>query len=368
MRYTQVAKRQPHHICEYGEPKTGKSTLAAKAAEEGWNLIWLSIDNGHIVLDKLSPAAQERVEIVIIPDSFTFPVGFDTFWKVSSGQPVDICNQHGQVNCSACVMKKLAKTDTNYWTHLELNSAPVDNTIVVFDNISQAAESAMNFIIHKRPDTSFPGWDEFRLQGVMMNKFLLNLQQARYNLIAIAQPLEGKLEDGTKAMFPCIGTGPFSSSNNAGRYFDSVIYSHIVNKKHHFVSKSTALMNVVSGSRNDVFIEDMEVPSVVPFFTTLSKEWSLKVDERDDKVGESKLVGSESSSQTPTDDGEVKGLDDSPELGDNVGYTTDNSSEPDKQSNLAAPLETVIPTTQAAELTPREIMMAKLAALKNKKG
>lgn len=351
VQFSKIAHSQVHHLCIHGEPKTGKSTLAASLAELGWNLKWLSVDNGHSILHKLSPAAQERVDLITIPDTATFPVGMDTFWKCSSGLPGSVCNQHGQFNCSVCRSQKLEGPEN--WTPVSFNTLSPNRDIVVFDNITACAESAMNFIMHKRKEGEVPGWDEFRAQGIMMNKFLLNLQVAKFNVIAIAQPTQSKLEDGTVSYVPCIGTGPFSGSHNAGQYFDSVIFMNTLNGTHRAGSKSTYKNGVVTGSRIDVAIEDMKVPSLATFFPILKIGGPEIVTAINPSIVEHDATIQVVSSNTVSERVVPDNPTDSSLPNSHVDTVSSNSPEPT--------------TTQLTpQLTPAEQAKAKLAALRAK--
>jgi hypothetical protein len=270
MKLSQLEPRKAQHVVVFGDPGTGKSTLASKLAEEGYNILWVSIDNGHTVLYKLSVAARENIEIIVLPDTKEFPIAIATCLKIISGAEIRICNQHGQVNCSTCVARKLEGEE--YWTTICLGKLGLD-TVVVFDNIGQLADSAMNFIIKEickegpnkgKEDTYRPGYDEFRLQGSLMNKFLINVQQCSNHICCIAHVCETEMEDGSKKLVPLIGTVPFS--RNSGRYFDHMVYCNVLNKTHRFGSSTTYLAGVVSKSRTDVAIENLDNKSLAPFF------------------------------------------------------------------------------------------------------
>lgn len=252
-----------HHLCVYGDPKTGKSTLVSKLAEAGYNLIWVSVDKGHSVLYKLPQAAQERIDLIRLPDTRDFPVGIDTCLKIATGAKLKICDIHGQVDCSHC-----KRTLNSAWSEVHCR-AHDNNTIIVFDNISQVADSAMNFATEGKPDGYKSGYDEFRLQGFLMNKFLTDLQQADFHSICIAHVCETTMEDDAKKLLPWIGSVPFS--RQAGKYFDHMIYMNVKNKKHIAGSSTVFDMRAVTGSRTDVVIEKDEgkAPSLVPIMKSI---------------------------------------------------------------------------------------------------
>lgn len=237
-----------HHVCVFGDPKTGKSTLVSKLAEAGYNLIWVSLDNGHSVLYKLPHEAQERIELIRLPDTRDFPVGIATCLKIATGSKLTICDSHGQVDCSVCRRNK-----NEFWSTVYCREHDT-NTIIVFDNISQLADSAMNFATEGKPDGYKSTYDDFRMQGFLMNKFLTDLQQASFHSICIAHVCETTMEDDGKKLVPWIGSVPFS--RQAGKYFDHMVYLNVRNKKHIGGSSSTFDTRAVTGSRTDISIED----------------------------------------------------------------------------------------------------------------
>lgn len=273
------AGKQTYHLCLFGDPKSGKSTLAANLTLAGYKLLYISIDNGHAPIFKLPAECQDRIELLILPDTKDFPVATATVLKLLTGAPQNICDKHGQVECSAC--KKAGAVAT--WTRVCLSELAAD-TIVVIDNLSALASSVMNFVIkdsilkgmkdatgssEKDPDVFKCGLDQYALQGRIMDKILTNIQQMAVNFVCISHPLETKMENGDTKLVPMIGTVNFS--NNAGKYFDHVVLARVRNKKHAFGSSSTYDLAAVTGSRTDIVIEDMKEPSLAPFFQVQPK-------------------------------------------------------------------------------------------------
>jgi hypothetical protein len=72
------------------------------------------------------------------------------------------------------------------------------------------------------------------------------------------------MEDGSTRLSPLVGTRNFSS--NVGKYFDHMIYCHVVNGVHKYGSATTYQNKVLTGSRSKVSIESMKEPTLVPFF------------------------------------------------------------------------------------------------------
>lgn len=265
MKLSSLAERRVQHICVFGDPKSGKSTLAAQLAEVGMKLVWISIDNGHSVLYKLSPEAQENViEVIPIPDTKDSPIAIHTCMKLVDGRPVNLCDEHSIVECAAC------KKDNKTFTRICLNETDAD-TVVIWDNISQLAESAIaNIAIRSAkekkedPDDYKFTYDEWRLLGGIMGKFLNAIQQAQYNTVCIAHPVETEMDDGTVRLVPLVGTVPFSRT--AGKYFDHIVHCGVTFGGHKFGSSTVYKHSVLTGSRSDVAIEKEKTPSLLQFF------------------------------------------------------------------------------------------------------
>lgn len=97
-----------------------------------------------------------------------------------------------------------------------------------------------------------------------MDKFLSQVQQAKFNIVCITHVVETELEDGRKKLVPVCGTTAFS--RNTAKYFDHVVYCEIKNKKHNFASSTTYANNILTGSRTDIALESTEAPSLLAIF------------------------------------------------------------------------------------------------------
>lgn len=286
MKMSEVQYRASEHLMVHGDPKTGKSQLVSELAlpseinPDGFKLIWVSMDGGHTILDKLPPDIQEKnIELVIIPDTKEFPIAIGTCLKILSGGPVEICYLHGQVSCSTCKRNNDLRV-----TKIHMNQVGLD-TILVFDHMKQLAQSTMAWVIldaikndskdatgtkEKDPDMFKPAYDQYAIQGNLMNKVLGNIQVAPYNVACISHSAETKMEDGSKKLVPLVGSDPYS--RNSGGFFDHVIYCSLLNKSHKFGSASTYMQGVLTGSRKDVELEKLgPKPSLAAFFAGKSK-------------------------------------------------------------------------------------------------
>lgn len=264
MKYTEAKKTQAKHVCIFGEPKTGKSTLAAKLALAGYKIVWISLDGGHTVIDKFPEEAQERIELIQIPDTQEYPAASEAINKIFSGAEINLCDMHGKDSCSAC------KTRGYSFTKVHLNALPLD-TIVVLDHGTQFTRS-LKFKIGIGDDKDVEGDENFvryRKLAWGMDKLLSNIQAARYNVVMLAHVIEAKTDDGQKRLYPHMGSANHSST--VGGYFDHVIYCEVFNKSHKFGSSSKYKASVMTGSRTDIHIEEMAEPSLVPFFKSLAE-------------------------------------------------------------------------------------------------
>lgn len=239
----QVAKTS--RVLVYGEPKSGKTQLAA-ALSSHFDLIFFDLENGYETLLKLPKQQQERIELISIPDTKVFPIAIETMLKVVTGQRVEICEQHGKVSCPLC-KKENAPT-----TAICLNDLPA-TSIVVVDSLTQLSNSAMNHLTKNMDELYKPEWSDYRNQGQLLDKFLSQVQQAKFNIVCVTHVVESQQEDGKAKLFPVCGTAQFS--RNTAKYFDHVVYCELKNRKHAFASSTTYANNVMTGSRLDIAVE-----------------------------------------------------------------------------------------------------------------
>lgn len=244
-----------HRVIIYGAPKTGKTLMAAKLSEF-YNLLWFDFENGHETLFQLPMEWQERIELIDIPDTRSFPIAIETSLKVVKG-PVDICEIHGKVACMLC---KREEKDT---VHVDLNKMGPEY-VVVFDSLTQLSNSAIAFITKKQPDDYKLDWDDWGALGKLLDIFLSHIQQAGYNVVVISHETEAETEGKKKTLVPVGGTRNFS--RNVAKYFDHVIYAERKNKKHTFASSTQYSTSIMAGSRTDISIEDHEEPSLLCIF------------------------------------------------------------------------------------------------------
>jgi len=263
MKLSEVAQRQAQHLIVFGDPKVGKSELVGELTKY-FNLFWFSLDGGHSVLYKLPAAQQEKIRLIVLPDTGDYPIAAETCRKVMKPGAYQVCLQHGKVSCFLCLKEK------NPIEEINLHALDLD-WIIVWDNLSQLGDSIMNHLTKDKEDTFKPGWDEYMPQGQLLTKFLSGIQHSPQNHICIAHTIEAELEDGKLKVFPLCGTRNYS--RGVGKYFDHIVHVDVRNKKHTFGSATTYLLNISTGSRTNVKVEDMkpEEVSLKPFFDIQKK-------------------------------------------------------------------------------------------------
>ena len=244
-----------HRVLIFGAPKSGKTQLAATLAAK-YKLLWFDLENGYGTLLKLPKEQQANVELISIPDTKSYPIAIETMLKVVSGAAVDICDAHGKCNCALC------KKDSLPTTTVCLSQLGPEY-VVVIDSLSQLSNSAIAYITKSQPEDykmEFSDWGNLR---TLVEKFLSQIQQARYNVVCISHEEEVEMEDGRKKIVPVCGSS--KSSRNTAKYFDHVLYCELKNKKHVSASSTTYANNILTGSRTDFLVENSEA-SLLPLF------------------------------------------------------------------------------------------------------
>lgn len=262
-----------HRIIIFGAPKTGKTLIAGQLAEF-YNLLWVDMENGHETLFQLPPAWQERIELINLPDTRSYPIAIETCLKMVKTK-VSICVEHGKVACTICKKELKAAegreedqgTDLapNFFIDVDLPNMGSD-MIVVFDSLTQLTNSAIAHITKGEADDYKLTYNDWGNLGKLLDIFLSHIQQAGYNVIVISHEVEAETEGKKKTLVPVGGTRNFS--RNVAKYFDHVIYAERKNKKHVFSSSSQYSTTILTGSRTDVKIEDVgdKPASLLPIF------------------------------------------------------------------------------------------------------
>lgn len=243
------------HICVFGPPASGKTTLVSSLAEH-YNLLWFDIENGWSVMKQLSPVAQSRINLIHLPDSTAYPIAAETLPKVIKGTKSAICVTHGKVSCPICAKASAPIED------ICLSELP-RNTIVVFDSLTQFGMSTISHITKNQPDDYKLQLDDWGKLKVAVEKFLSQIQASPFAIICITHEEVVECEDGRERLVPVCGSS--KSSRNTGKYFTDVIYCNVRNKKHVFSSMTTDNNGVMAFSSFNIDIAKMETPSLLPF-------------------------------------------------------------------------------------------------------
>jgi hypothetical protein len=262
-----------HRVIAFGAPKTGKSLLAGKLAEY-YNLIWVDMENGHETLFQLPEEWQERIELITIPDTRSYPMAIETCLKMVKQKCV-ICEEHGKVACMICQREAKLALDNNegpsvadideaYFVTTDLPNLHDLETVVVFDSLTQLSNSAIANITKGQPDDYKLDYDDWGNLGKLLDIFLSHIQQSGYHVVVISHEVEATTEGKKSKLVPVGGTRNFS--RNVAKYFDHVVYCEVKNRKHTFSSSTTASTTILTGSRTDVAIEDAAEPSLLQIF------------------------------------------------------------------------------------------------------
>lgn len=259
-------------ILIYGEPKSGKTALAATMSKIPWidRIFWFDLEKGSDTIltmyrkGLISAEDAAKFEIFRIPDSPTVPRAFETIMKVlSSKKKFTICEEHGKADCTVC---KEGKHDFELGT-----LTPRD--LIVIDSGSQLSDSIMNFYCVGKPLDFKPGWDEYGAQGRVLSDFLTIIQQGQTNFMVITHILaieEGEGEAKRDRFFPLMGTKNFSMK--CAKYFDHVVLTHMKAKQHQAGSSTSFKANAITGSRLDLKMEKIEKPDFGLAFKLLMEE------------------------------------------------------------------------------------------------
>lgn len=248
---------QTHRVIVYGAPKSGKTKIAGDLAEH-FKLIWIDMENGHETLFQLPEAWQDNIELINLPDTRSYPIAIETCLKLVKGK-VSICELHGKCSCMMC--KRAGEPEVE----VDLNTIPQD-TIVVFDSLTQLSNSAVANITKSEADDYKLNYDDWAHLGKLLDIFLSHIQQAGYNVIVISHETEAETEGKKKTLVPVGGTKNFS--RNIAKYFDHVIYAERKNKKHVYASSTGYATTILTGSRSNVSMETCgdDTPSLLRIF------------------------------------------------------------------------------------------------------
>lgn len=244
-----------------GMPGSGKTTLAAALAER-YNIVWIDLERGASTLTKLPTEWQERIDLVSLPDSASYPVASDTLTQLFKSGKADICQTHGKVNCGLC-KKAGAGFDSIDFSKL------TSHDVVVIDTVTQLSHSILSHVTRGQPVDYKPERDDWGSLRKLTEFFCSQFQAANFNLVCIAHVVEAKMEDNRTKLVPSFGSAGMSAE--FAKAFDHVIYCETKNGKHVAGSSTGYSNSVLTKSRTDFCIEKLPTPSLLPLFTLPSE-------------------------------------------------------------------------------------------------
>lgn len=261
MKLSQMQGTIEQRVCLFGPPKVGKTLLAAMLAKH-YKLIVFDLENGSITMSQIPAEWQDRVDIIKIRDSRTYPIAIETMLKVIKGTECFICVAHSKVACPVC------KKDGALQERVCLNETKLD-TIVIVDSLTQLTNSGIAHITKAQDDDYKLLQDDWGALKVLIEKFMSQVQVAPYNIICISHEEEVKFEDGRTKIVPVSGSS--NSSRVTAKYFDHIVYCNVINKKHVVGSATDYSTAVLTGSRTNIKLEANKEATLLDVFTN----WKL---------------------------------------------------------------------------------------------
>ncbi len=239
-------------VIVYGAPKSGKTQLVVGALATKFKVLYVDLERGITTLIKLPTKLKEQVEAVRVFDNKENPNAINTALKLAQGNLVKICEEHGATTCKTCTIGK------KKFSEYKLNDLNPSEWVVVFDSFTQLTSSAQGHVcrgmdMEKQKMT----FDHYRAQGVLLERFLDYVQNARYNCVVITHEMGLEQSDGAEKLQPSGGTKNFA--RNVPKYFDHIIYTTVKNRKHKAISSTVSENRIMTGSRTDVVV-DMDKP------------------------------------------------------------------------------------------------------------
>ena len=252
----------PKRVLFYAPPKCGKTAAVFGLAKLGYKIIYLGLENGHLVvanpLLKLSEEDYERIELFNIPDREDNLVAYSAMRQVFQGKRFALCQTHGANSCRICQPNSKVPLENP----MVIDPTTWDSkTIVVLDSLTQLFISIKASIIaetHLNGRMTQQGWGDV---GNTMDSIVSRMQQAPYHLVVLThtQRIEDTTTDAKGKQIvvgvrhqPIAGSQNYSA--NVAKNFDIVVYGEKVRGKYNMYSDPTANPNVLVGSRSAAFI------------------------------------------------------------------------------------------------------------------
>ena len=249
MRLTEYSlEQEPLSAVVYGPPKSGKTFSIVKGLAHKFKVLYVDFEKGVSTLAKLPANLKENVEVIRVFDTKDEPNAISTALLLASGKTTSICEAHGKSKCIQCKTKKAPMAT------VALNDLDPAEWVVVFDSFTQITSSAQGHVCRKlNLEVDKMTFDHWRAQGVLLERFLDYLQNARFNCVLITHEMGIDQSDGVEKLQPSGGSKNFA--RNVPKYFDHIVYLTVKNRKHKAISSTTAENRILSGSRTDIEVE-----------------------------------------------------------------------------------------------------------------
>lgn len=253
MKLTDISlENEPQSAIVYGPPKSGKTQLVVAALATKFSVLYIDLERGLTTLIKLPTAIKAKVELIRVFDNKENPNAINTGLKLAQGNTVKICEEHGATSCVSCV------TGRKPFATYKLSDLSPNEWVVVFDSFTQLTSSSQAHVCKKLDlETQSIEFKHHKAQGVLLERFLDYVQNARYNCVVITHEMGLEQSDGAEKLQPSGGTKNFA--RNVPKYFDHIVYTTVKNRKHKAISSTTAENRIMCGSRTDAVV-DMDKP------------------------------------------------------------------------------------------------------------
>lgn len=270
------------HILLYGEPGTGKTNQAGLLAEF-FNVLWFDGDKGlTTIINSLPPELQKRIHVIKIPDNTMYPIMISTMLKVITGRQINICTEHGVVDCSDCAKNNLTRID------IALNQLP-KNWVVVMDSQTQLVASGLALSYWKLNPAGIgkedindywrgTGDDVFAYWGGLknvMDKFGSYVKDLQCQFVSISHETMVKMEDNvTLNIAPVAGSD--NSSRGYAKYYGTQVHCRKVNGAMTYTTGAVASNRIQTKSRSGIMLEKKKTPALLHIFKPQEAEELLK--------------------------------------------------------------------------------------------
>jgi hypothetical protein len=252
-----------HSILIYGDSGSGKTRMAATAAliPEINRIVWLDLENGKdtILHMGLPDEALKKIQLFQLLDTRKEPHVMNTMLKMfSSKADLNVCEEHGRVNCLECTQGKKSMQVFNItkMTH---------NDLLVIDSGSQLTDCGVNALLKGQPEDAILQIQEWGTVNNWLTAIMQVVQIGRYtNVVVLSHVFYDEEYSGTgpnktlirTRLFPMIGTSNYAKK--VGKFFGTVVFLELKGSKHAGGSSTTYKVNCNTKSRLNVKVEESQ--------------------------------------------------------------------------------------------------------------